>query len=160
VISLADDVRDIAGWPAIEWGMTEEEVRNALTGRLSPITPIAKFASAYAPVKGSVTIEEYLFEVLPQFSHATGELCQVLFRAADAETDRLERMNEVLTACYGRPVGRGTKRTWRGPTEAVELDTVKLSSREEQLWVRWYPIEEMEPQNSGSPRVTKEIECS
>ncbi|MGH7367471.1 MAG: hypothetical protein ACREK9_13770, partial [Candidatus Rokuibacteriota bacterium] len=72
MISLAEDVRDIAGWPAIEWGMTEEEVREALTGRVSPITPIAKFANAYAPIKGSVTIEEYPFEVFPQFSHATG----------------------------------------------------------------------------------------
>lgn len=144
MISLAEDVRDIAGWPAIEWGMNEEQVREALTGRVSPITPIAKFANAYAPIKGSVTIEEYPFEMLPQFSHATGELCQVLFRAADAEADRLERMSEILTACYGSPVERGTKRTWRGPTAVVELDTVKLSANDEQLWVRWYPVEEME----------------
>ncbi|HEX7215155.1 MAG TPA: hypothetical protein VF578_13155 [Methylomirabilota bacterium] len=144
MISLAEDVRDIAGWPAIEWGMNEEQVREALTGRVSPITPIAKFANAYAPIKGSVTIEEYPFEMFPQFSHATGELCQVLFRAADAEADRLERMSEILTACYGSPVERGTKRTWRGPTAVVELDTVKLSANDEQLWVRWYPAEEME----------------
>ena len=26
-----------------------------------------------------------------------------------------------------------------GPATAVELDTVKLSSREEQSWLRWYP---------------------
>ena len=51
MISLAEDVRDIAGWPAIEWRMTEEEVREALAGRLSPITPIAKFANSYAPFK-------------------------------------------------------------------------------------------------------------
>ena len=144
MISLAEDVRDIAGWPAIEWGMNEAQVREALTGRVSPITPIAKFANAYAPIKGSVTIEEYPFEMFPQFSHATGELCQVLFRAADAEADRLERMSEILTACYGSPVERGTKRTWRGPTAVVELDTVKLSANDEQLWVRWYPVEEME----------------
>lgn len=144
MISLAEDVRDIAGWPAIEWGMNEEQVREALTGRVSPITPIAKFANAYAPIKGSVTIEEYPFEMFPQFSHATGELCQVLFRAADAEADRLERMSEILTACYGSPVERGTKRTWRGPTAVVELDTVKLSANDEQLRVRWYPVEEME----------------
>jgi hypothetical protein len=144
VISLAEDVRDIAGWPAIEWGMTEEEVREALAGRVSPITPIAKFANAYAPLKGSLTIEEYLFEVYPQFSHATGELCQVLFRAADAETGRLARIGELLTACYGRPVERGTKRTWWGPSGAVELDIVTGSSREEQLWLRWYPIRERE----------------
>ena len=144
MISLAEDVRDIAGWPAIEWGMNEEQVREALTGRVSPITPIAKFANAYAPIKGSVTIEEYPFEMFPQFSHATGELCQVLFRAADAEADRLERMSEILTACYGSPVERGTKRTWRGPTAVVELDTVKLSANDEQLWVRWYPVAEME----------------
>lgn len=144
MISLAEDVRDIAGWPAIEWGMNEEQVREALTGRVSPITPIAKFANAYAPIKGSVTVEEYPFEMFPQFSHATGELCQVLFRAADAEADRLERMSEILTACYGSPVERGTKRTWRGPTAVVELDTVKLSANDEQLWVRWYPVEEME----------------
>ncbi len=144
MISLAEDVRDIAGWPAIEWGMTEDQVREALTGRVSPITPIAKFANAYAPIKGSVTIEEYPFEMFPQFSHATGELCQVLFRAADAEADRLERMSEILTACYGSPVERGTKRTWRGPTAVVELDTVKLSANDEQLWVRWYPVAEME----------------
>jgi hypothetical protein len=144
VISLAEDVRDIAAWPAIEWGMSEEQVREALTGRVRPITPIAKFANAYAPIKGSVTIEEYPFEMFPQFSHATGELCQVLFRAADAEADRLERMSEILTACYGSPVERGTKRTWRGSTTVVELDTVKLSANDEQLWVRWYPVEEME----------------
>ncbi len=144
MISLAEDVRDIAGWPAIEWGMNEEQVREALTGRVSPITPIAKFANAYAPIKGSVTIEEYPFEMFPQFSHATGDLCQVLFRAADAEADRLERMSEILTACYGSPVERGTKRTWRGPTAVVELDTVKLSANDEQLRVRWYPVEEME----------------
>ena len=144
MISLAEDVRDIAGWPAIEWGMNEEQVREALTGRVSPITPIAKFANAYAPIKGSVTIEEYPFEMFPQFSHATGDLCQVLFRAADAEADRLERMSEILTACYGSPVERGTQRTWRGPTAVVELDTVKLSANDEQLWVRWYPVEEME----------------
>lgn len=144
MISLAEDVRDIAGWPAIEWGMTEDQVREALASRVSPITPIAKFANAYASIKGSVTIEEYPFEMFPQFSHATGELCQVLFRAADAEADRLERMSEILTACYGSPVERGTKRTWRGPTAVVELDTVKLSANDEQLWVRWYPVEEME----------------
>jgi hypothetical protein len=144
VISLAEDVRDIAGWPAIEWGMSEEEVREALAGRISPITPIARFANSYAPIKGALTIEEYPFEVFPQFSHATGELCQVLFRAGDADADRLVRMREVLTACYGRPVERGTKRTWRGPTAAIELDTVKLSSHEEQLWVRWYPIQAAE----------------
>lgn len=144
MISLAEDVRDIAAWPAIEWGMSEEQVREALTGRVRPITPIAKFANAYAPIKGSVTIEEYPFEMFPQFSHATGELCQVLFRAADAEADRLERMSEILTACYGSPVERGTKRTWRGSTTVVELDTVKLSANDEQLWVRWYPVEEME----------------
>ena len=144
MISLAEDVRDIAGWPAIERGMTEEQVRGALTGRVSPITPIAKFANAYAPIKGSVTIEDYSFEMFPQFSHATGELCQVLFRAADAEADRLERMSEILTACYGSPVERGTKRTWRGSTAVVELDTVKMSPHDEQLWVRWYPVEEME----------------
>ena len=144
MISLAEDVRDIAGWPAIEWGMTEDQVREALASRVSPITPIAKFANAYASIKGSVTIEEYPFEMFPQFSHATGELCQVLFRAADAEADRLERMSEILTACYGSPVERGTKRTWRGSTAVVELDTVKVSANGEQLWVRWYPVEEME----------------
>jgi hypothetical protein len=144
VISLVEDVRDIVGWPAIEWGMTEGEVREALAGRVSPVTPIAKFANAYAPMKGSVTIEEYPFEVFPQFSHATGELCQVLFRAADAEAGRRERMSEILTSCYGRPVEQGTKRTWWGPTAAVELDTVRQSSHEKQLWLRWYPIQETE----------------
>ena len=144
MISLAEDIRDIAGWPAIEWGMSEEEVREALAGRMSPITPIARFANSYAPITGALTIEEYPFEVFPQFSHATGELCQVLFRADDADADRLVRMREILTACYGRPVERGTKRTWRGATAAVELDTVKLPSHEERLWLRWYPIEETE----------------
>jgi hypothetical protein len=139
VISLVEDVRDIVGWPAIEWGMTEEEAREALAHRVSPVTPIAKFANAYAPMKGSVT-----FEVFPQFSHATGELCQVLFRAADAEAGRRERMSEILTSCYGRPVEQGTKRTWWGPTAAVELDTVRRSSHEKQLWLRWYPIQETE----------------
>jgi len=144
VISLAEDVRDIAGWPALEWGMTEEEVREALAGRVSPITPIAKFANSYAPIKGSATIEGYPFEVVPQFSHATGELCQVLFRAPDADGDRLARMSDLLTACYGRPVEGETKRTWWGPEAAVELDTVKLSSHEVQGWLRWYPSRETE----------------
>jgi hypothetical protein len=144
VISLAEDVRDIAGWPALEWGMTEEEVREALAGRVRPITPIAKFASSYAPVKGSATIEGYSFEVVPQFSHATGELCQVLFRATDADEDRLARMSDLLTACYGSPVEGETKRTWWGPGAGVELDTVKLSSREAQGWLRWFPIRETE----------------
>ena len=144
MISLAEDVRDIAGWPAIEWGMTEDEVREALAGRVSPITPIAKFANSYAPIKGSVTIEGYPFEVVPQFSHATGELCQVLFRAADAGAERIARMSDLLTACYGRPVEGETKRTWWGPGAAVELDTVRPSSLEEQLWLRWYPIPETE----------------
>lgn len=143
MISLAEDVRDIAGWPAIEWGMTEAEVREALGGRVGPITPVARFANAYASFKGALTIEEYPFEVLPQFSHVTGELCQVLFRASDADADRLDRMTEILTACYGGPVERGTKRTWRGDTAAVELD-VKASSDEKQLWLRWYPIAETE----------------
>ena len=140
MISLAEDVRDIAGWPAIEWGMTEEEVREALTGRVNPITPIAKFANSYASIRGSVTIEGYPFEVLPQFSHTTGELCQVLFRAADAEAERIARISDLLTACYGSPVEGETKRTWWGPATVVELDTVKLSS-EEQSWLRWYPIQ-------------------
>jgi hypothetical protein len=141
---LAEDVRDIAGWPAIEWGMTEEEVREALTGRVSPITPIAKFANSYAPIKGSVTIEGDPFEVVPQFSRTTGELCQVLFRAADAEADRIARMSDLLTACYGSPAEGETKRTWWGPGAAVELATVKRSSPEEELWLRWYPIQETE----------------
>jgi hypothetical protein len=140
VISSAEDVRDIVGWPAIEWGMTEEEVREALTGRVNPITPIAKFASSYAPIKGSVTIEGYPFEVLPQFSHTTGELCQVLFRAADAEAERIARISALLSACYGSPVEGETKRTWWGPVDAVELDTVKLPP-EGQSWLRWYPIQ-------------------
>lgn len=141
MISLAEDVRDIAGWPAIEWGMTEEEVREVLAGRVSPITPAAKFANSYAPIKGSLAIEAYPFEVVPQFSHATGELSQVLFRAAEADAERLARISELLTACYGGPVERGTKRTWRGPTTAVELDTVKLPADEAQLWLRWYPVQ-------------------
>jgi len=144
VICLAEDVRDVAGWPAIEWGMTEEEVREALAGRVSSITPIARFANSYAPIRGSVTIEGHPFEVVPQFSHATGELCQVLFRAADAEAERIARMSDLLTACYGNPVGGKTKRTWRGPAAAVELETVKLSSFEDQLWLRWYPIQDTE----------------
>ena len=144
MISLVEDVRDIAGWPAIEWGMTEEEVRQALMGRVSPITPIAKFANAYAPIKGSLMIEEYPFEMIPQFSHATGELCQVLFRAADADAGRLARMSDLLTAYYGSPVKRGTKRMWRGPTAAVELDTVKRISHGERSWLRWYPNQEAE----------------
>lgn len=144
MISLAEDVRDVAGWPAIEWGMTEEAVREALAGRVSPITPIAKFANSYAPIRGSVTIEGYPFEVVPQFSSATGELCQVLFRAADAEAERIARMSELLTACYGSPSEGETKRTWWGPEAAVELDTVKPTSLEEQLWLRWYPIQETE----------------
>ena len=73
MISLAEDIRDVAGWPAIEWGMTEEEVREALAGRVSPITPVAKFANSYAPIRGSVTIKGHPFEVVPQFSHTTGE---------------------------------------------------------------------------------------
>ena len=144
MISLAEDVRDVAGWPAIEWGMTEEEVREALAGRVSPITPVAKFANSYAPIRGSVTIEGHPFEVVPQFSHATGELCQVLFRAADVEAERIARMSDLLTACYGNPVGGKTKRTWRGPGAAVELETVKLSSFEDQLRLRWYPIQDTE----------------
>lgn len=142
MISSAEDVRDIAGWPAIEWGMTEEEVREALGDRVSPITPVAKFANADAPIKASVTIEECPFEVFPQFSRATGELCQVLFRAADAEPDRVGRMSEILTACYGGPIERGTRRTWWGPTAALELDTGKRSAHQTQLWLRWYPIQE------------------
>jgi hypothetical protein len=141
---LAEDVREIAGWPAIEWGMTEEEVREALTGRVSPITPIARFANGYAPIKGLLAIEGRRFEVFPQFSPGTGELCQVLFRAADADAGWLARMTELLTARYGRPVEHGTKRTWWGPTDAVELATVQRSSDETQLWLRWYPLEERE----------------
>jgi hypothetical protein len=144
VIGLAEDVRDIAGWPAVEWGMTEEDVREALAGRVGPITPVARFANSYAPIKGALTIEAYPFEVFPQFSLETGELCQVVFRAGDADADRLDRMTEVLTACYGRPVERGTKRTWRGPGAQVELDTVKAPSDGEQLWLRWYPVEDAE----------------
>jgi hypothetical protein len=144
VISLAEDAREIAGWPAIEWGMTEEEVREALASRVSPITPIARFANAYAPIKGSLTIEGYPFEVFPQFSHGTGELCQVLFRAADASAERLARISELLTARYGRPVEQGTKRTWWGPTAAVELATVQQPSHETQVWLRWYPVENTE----------------
>lgn len=143
MISLAEDVRDIAGWPAIEWGMTEEAVREALAGRVSPITPVARFANAYAPIKGSLAIGEYPFEVFPQFSHGTGELCQVVFRAAHADAGWFARMIEVLTARYGRPVEQGTKRTWRGPTAAVEL-AVQRSSHETQLWLRWYPVEDTE----------------
>jgi hypothetical protein len=133
--------------------MTEEEVREALTGRVSAIAPIARFANSYAPIKGSVTIEGDRFEVVPQFSHATGELCQVLFRAADAEAERIARMSDLLTACYGSPVERGTKRTWWGPTAAVELDTTKGPSHEERLWLRWYP-------NQASCPPEGEIECS
>jgi hypothetical protein len=140
VISLAEDIRDIAGWPALEWGMTEDDVRDTLAGRLSQITPIARFANSYAPMKGTLTIEEYPFEVFPQFSDDTGELCQVLFRAGDADGDRLGRMTEILTACYGRPVEQGTRRMWWGPTSAVELDTARVSANDEQLWLRWYPI--------------------
>ena len=51
------------------------------------VTPVARFANAYTPSKGALTIEEYPFDVFPQFSHATGELCQVLFRASDADAD-------------------------------------------------------------------------
>lgn len=136
VRSLAD-VRNLAGWPAIEWGMTEEEVADALEGRLTPIIPVARFASAYAPAKGVLTIEEHPFEVFPQFSLGTGELCQVLFRASDVDRDRLERISALLTAGHGRPVEQGTRRTWIGPTAAVELDT-------ERLWLRWYPIADAE----------------
>lgn len=134
--SLAD-VRNLAGWPAIEWGMTEEEVADALEGRLTPIIPVARFASAYAPAKGVLTIEEHPFEVFPQFSLDTGELCQVLFRASDVNRDRLERISALLTVGHGRPVEQGTRRTWIGPTAAVELDT-------ERLWLRWYPITDAE----------------
>lgn len=141
MISLAEDVRDIAGWPAIEWGMTEEEVREALAGRVGAITPVARFANSYAPIKGVVTIADYPFDVFPQFSLATGELCQVVFRASDAGPDRRDRMTHVLTGCYGRPVQRGTKRTWRGPTGEVELDTGKTAAHGERLWLRWYPID-------------------
>src|SRR5574341_879325 len=102
--------------------MTEEEVREALSGRVSPITPIAKFANSYAPIKGSVTIEGYPFEVVPQFSHATGEPCQVLFRAADAEAERIARMSDLLTAYYGSPAEVETQRIWWGAAAAVELD--------------------------------------
>lgn len=136
VRSLAD-VRNLAGWPAIEWGMTEEEVADALEGRLTPIIPVARFASAYAPAKGVLTIEEHPFEVFPQFSLDTGELCQVLFRASDVNRDRLERISALLTVDHGRPVEQGTRRTWIGPTAAVELDT-------ERLWLRWYPITDAE----------------
>ncbi len=136
VRSLAD-VRNLAGWPAIEWGMTEEEVADALEGRLTPIIPVARFASAYAPAKGVLTIEEHPFEVFPQFSLDTGELCQVLFRASDVNRDRLERISALLTVGHGRPVEQGTRRTWIGPTAAVELDT-------ERLWLRWYPITDAE----------------
>ena len=144
MISLAEDIRDIAGWPAIEWGMTEEEVREALAGHVGPLTPVARFANAYAPLKGAVTIEGHPFEVFPQFAHETGELCQVVFRADDAGPDRLARMSEALTACYGRPLQRGTKRTWSGPSGRVELDTVTTPSDGERLWLRWYPLEAMD----------------
>ena len=133
---------DIAGWPAIAFGMTEEEVREVLTGRVSPITPIARFANSYAPIKGSVTIAGQPFVVVPQFSLATDELCQVLFRAPDADAARIARMSDLLTERYGRPVEEETKRTWRGPEAAIELDIVRPSDAEEQLGLRWYPIEQ------------------
>ncbi|HEX7785945.1 MAG TPA: hypothetical protein VF653_06965 [Methylomirabilota bacterium] len=142
MIGLAEDIRDIAGWPAIEWGMTEEEVREALEGRVGPITPVARFANSYAPLKGALSIEDHPFEVLPQFSLETGELCQVVFRGGDADADRLDRIMEVLTACYGPPVERGTRRTWRGSGAEVELDTVTTPSQGEQLWLRWYPVDD------------------
>jgi hypothetical protein len=144
VISVAEDVRDIAGWPAIEWGMTEEDVRDALAGRVSAITPVAHFARAYASIKGSVTIEECRLEMFPQFSHASGELCQVLFRATEAGADRLSRLTDRLTARYGAPITSGTRRTWRGTTGVVELDTVPRSSDEAQWWLRWYPVTDAE----------------
>ena len=140
MISLAEDVRDIAGWPEIEWGMSEEEVREVLAGRVSAIRPVARFANSYAPIKGSLTIETYPFEVFPQFSHASGELCQVLFRAAAADAGCLARVSELLTARYGRPLERGTKRTWWGPTGAVELDTVERPADGAPRWLRWYPV--------------------
>ena len=139
MISVAEDVRDIAGWPAVEWGMSEDEVRTALAGRATPIVPVARFANGYAAIRGSLTIEGCRFGVFPQFSHDTGEPCQVVFRGGGAEAGRLERMSEVLTACYGRPGERGTKRTWWGPSDAVQLDIVEGASREDQMWLRWYP---------------------
>ena len=82
--------------------------------------------------------------MVPQFSHTSGALCQVLFRAADTEAERIARISDLLTACYGSPVGGDTKRTWSGAGDAVELDTVKPSRLEEHLWLRWYPIPETE----------------
>jgi hypothetical protein len=130
---LADDVRDLA--------RTESSRCSRRTGIPGSGATIAKFANSYAPITGLVTIEGYPFEVLPQFSHTTGELCQALFRAADAEAERIARIGDLLTACYGSPVEGETKRTWWGPATAVELDTVKLSPREERSWLRWYPIQ-------------------
>lgn len=143
MISLAEDIRDVVvGWQEIRWGMTEDEVREALPGRAIPITPAAKFVSSYAPFKASLAIEEHPFEVFPQFSYSTGELCQVLFRAADADAERRARLSGLVTAWYGPPVERGTKQTWRGSIATVELDTVNLSAEEKQLWLRWYPTPE------------------
>lgn len=140
MISLADDVRDIAGWPAVEWGMTEEEVREVLKGRVRAIAPIAKFASSYAPIKAVVTIEGYPFEMVPQFAHTTGELGQVLFRTAHAEATQIRRISDLLTGCYGRAVEGVGKRTWWGPADAVELDIVKGAPPGKQLRLRWYPV--------------------
>ena len=153
MISLADDVRDIAGWPAVEWGMTEEEVRDALSGRVRPITPIAKFANSYAPIKTVVTIEGEAFEVVPQFSHTNGELCQVLFLAVDAEAEQIGRISDRMTACYGRPVEGVAKRTWWGPADVVELDTVKGLPPGKQLRLRWYPAQGIAAESTGM-RVT------
>jgi hypothetical protein len=150
VISLAEDVRGIAGWPAVEWGMIEEEVREALEGRVTAITPAAKFASSYAPTKAVVTIEGEPLEMVPQFSYATGELCQVLFRAVDAEAERIRRLSDLLTACYGPPVARAAKRTWLGPADAVELDTVRGAAAGEQLRLRWYPLSEIEAEPAAT----------
>ena len=99
MIRLAEDVCDIAGWPAIEWEMTEEDVRSALTSRLGPITPIAKRASAHAPDhrrdRSRYDEQSHVLRRLPDGTAASH------FRPSRARPGAIGRLVHV-----GRPRGR------------------------------------------------------
>jgi hypothetical protein len=146
--SLFSQPKDVSGWKATTWGMTEEQVLKAMNGEAVKLKHNKDFMKFYSSVGiNQVSIDSNFFAAYFQFDKDTNDLRQVKLELTSSKIKRgnlaiFESLKKSLTLEYGTPTAIKDKdkggfinhgALWIFPSTTVTLEA--MLGRADQIFI-------------------------
>ena len=152
--------KDVFGWEAAQWGMSNEDLVRTFDARLKKLPKTELFLGSHVEyVIPELELQGKEFTVFFQISDTTRKLSQILMRWTEQESPEpreklFNKLESLLKRQYGKPLDmideRRTSsdgflfidliRIWRFPTTTVELEYTWDNQIEASLLtIRYFP---------------------